>query len=49
MDRARHVIGFKLKLSVGSGTEAVVSNPVRPNQKHFENPTDGLADSPTRS
>ena len=39
-----------LKLSVGSGIEDMVSNPVRPIRiAHFGNPTDRFAESPTGS
>jgi len=38
----------QLKLTVGSGIEDVVSNPVRPIRAvHYENSTDRLADSRT--
>jgi len=38
------------ELSVGSGIEDLVSNPVRPIiTVHFDNPTDQIADSPTAS
>jgi hypothetical protein len=39
-----------LKLSVGTGIEDMVSNPVRPvRTAHFDNLTDRLAESPTGS
>ena len=40
---------FQLKLSVGSGTEDMVMNPVMIIPVHFEYPTDRLADSPNGS
>ena len=46
----RHVVRFELKLSVGSGIEVMLSNPVRPIEiVHFGNPIDRLAESPTGS